>query len=269
MDETHRYRLDDLRRHAAAVGAAAGLARDRAAALAGHLLWYDAACAAHLGIRLLPEWLDRIERGEVDPHAEARIGHEHPATALLDGRNGLPPLILSHAARVAGEKARELGVGFVRVGNIQPVASAAEIAAELAVGPTVAVVLGPRPSWTLALPSSEGLPAVFDTGLNADGADESVSRPSWVDAIAPWAFALVPDGDWLILALTVTTLEPLATFHDRVGASLKSSDAIGALRPDAWSVHRRKAREHGVPVDADTRAALRRHAERLGVTPLG
>lgn len=272
MGQTHRYRLDDLRRHAAALGAAAGLAPDRAAALAGHLLWYDTAGFPRLGIARLPDVLDLIGRGEIDPHSEARVSLEHPATAIIDGRNGVPSLALARAAAIAAEKAREVGVGITRVTHVRPLESAAEIAAEVALGPTVAVIVGPRPSWTLAMPTAEGLPLVLDTDLTTTGrADKRGKRPAWVETLAPWSSVLAPDGGYLVLALAVNALEPLTTFHERVASARgEAADlAPGVLQPAVWEAHRREVREQGLPIGADDLTRLKKLAQRLGVDPVG
>ena len=70
---THRYRWDDLRRFAAALGGAVGLDPARALALASHLLWFDAAGAARLGIATLPDWLEMMEGGQVDVRARGQV----------------------------------------------------------------------------------------------------------------------------------------------------------------------------------------------------
>ena len=259
-----RYRLDDLRRFAAALGAGAGLAPERAMALATHLLWFDAAGTPPFGIASLPVWLARIERGEVDPRAEGRIGAEHAASAVLDAQRGPAPLILSRAAGVAGEKAREVGVGLVRVTGLGPSGPAAAIAAELAIGPHVGLVLGPGPHQALALPTAEGLPLVFDSALTGEMPPPALSFPGFP---VPGSL-LAPEGGVLVVAAVVTAMEPLATFHERLDAAVKAlGDGPGRLLPGPWDDRRREVREHGVPLDGGVMAELRPRAERLGLEP--
>ncbi len=117
------------------------------------------------GVRTLPGWLRLLERHEVDPATQGTLGVEYPGTIHLDARNGLAPVILGRAMEIAVQKAREVGTGLVRVIHLNAAGPAAEIVAEAATGPMVALVLGPRPSWSLAVPTAAGLPAVFDTGL--------------------------------------------------------------------------------------------------------
>ena len=44
---------------------------------------------------------------------------ERSATAVFDGRHGIPLLVLDRAAGLATEKAREMGLGLVRVANLE------------------------------------------------------------------------------------------------------------------------------------------------------
>jgi LDH2 family malate/lactate/ureidoglycolate dehydrogenase len=253
-----RYRLDDLRRFAAALGAGVGLAAEPATGLATHLLWFDAAGAPRHGLATLPGWLERIERRQVDPGAQGQIGLEHAATAVLDGQGGLAPLILARAAGVAGEKARDTGLGLVRVTGLGPSGPAAPIAAELAIGPQVGLVLGPGPDQALALPSAEGLPLVIDSAL-----DQRPEIPA-----PPVSGLIAPERAIVVVAVAVTALESLATFHERLGAALKVlDDAPGRLLPGPWDDRRRAVRERGVPLDAEAMAALRRWADRLEIEP--
>jgi LDH2 family malate/lactate/ureidoglycolate dehydrogenase len=262
-----RYRLDDLRRLASALLAKVGVAPARASALATHLLWFDAAGVASFGIETLPAWLERLDSGQVDPVAEGRVTMERAATAAFDGQNGLPPLVLARAAGLAAEKARELGLGLVRVDQVGPMGPAAAVAADLAIGPFAAFFLGPGPSWALALPSEEGLPAVYDTALEGGkspgGARSSGPSP---DRIVPWAHLLVPEGGWLVGAVAVTAIEPLATLQERVGAEVKrGGEGPGRLLPTSWEGRRREAREHGVPIFNAAWKKLKRWADRFEV----
>jgi LDH2 family malate/lactate/ureidoglycolate dehydrogenase len=273
-----RYRVDDLRRLGASLGVAAGLSGTRAAALVGYLLWHDTAGAWAHGIRLLPRWLDRLEAGEVLPLEEGRITAEVATAAVLEARAGVGPLILGRAASIASDKARELGMGMVRVEQLGPFGPAAEIAANVALGPMIALVLGPGPSWTLALPMAGDLPAVFDTALQ----DAAVAIPAtpkkkgtapavvpMVASFAPWIAALAPPpGGWLVAVLAVAALESLSAFQERMEATLPDPEGPGQLLPEPWEARRRACREHGIELDNPTRDALRRRAAVLRLPPL-
>ena len=273
MTDLPLYRLDDLRRFATALGSALGIPPTRAAELASHLLWFDAAGLEDFGIATLPSWLERIEARSVEPGAVGRVTAERTSLVVLDGQNGIPPLILARAAELAVEKARDAGVGLVRVSHVGPTGPAAAVAAEMAVGPVAAVILGPGPSWSCAFPSAEGLPAVFDSALGPRPTKTTTRsrRPAAPDPdtmMAPWIAAMAPEGGWLVAAVAVAALESLATFHERVGATL---DAVqqwpGGLAPGPWEARRRIAREAGVPLAAEAMTPLTRWGERLGVEP--
>ena len=253
-----RHRLDDLRRLATDLASRVDVLPARASALATYLLWFDAAGASSHGIATLPDWLDRIERKEIDAKAEGRAGFEHSGTALFDAKNGLGPLALQAAAGVAAEKARDVGVGLVRVRNVGPTGPAGPIASGLAIGPFVALVVGPGPSLAIAAPTAEGLPALHDSALSGEGAD--------LGDYGPWVSSIVGGDGWLILAVSVPALEALGTFHERVGEALGlTARGSGPLRPGALEASRREARERGVTIEPEAEVRLARWAERLGV----
>lgn len=254
-----RLRLDDLRRLGTALGSAVGLSPHRAAALTMQLAWFDVIGAERFGLATLMGILEQIEQGEIDPEADGVIGAEHAATATLDGGRGVPTLVLARAASLASEKARDVGVGLVRVTGLGPLGSAAPLAAEMAIGPEAGLALGPQGAWSLALPSSEGLPVVFDSVLA--GPNPPAPPPS----VHPWSL-LVPEGGWLVVALAVAALEPLVVFHDRIDAVLRGeAEPPGWLLPAPWAARRQSVREQGVPFSNEALDGLRRGAHRLGV----
>lgn len=258
-----RLRLDDLRRFATALGEAAGLAPARASALANHLLWYDAAGFPAHGIAALPGWLDRIAAGTVDPRAEGKVlTPEHAATAILDGQSGVAPLLLARAAGIAVEKAREVGVGMVRVCHLSTSGPAAAVAAEVAVGPYHAIVVGAGGEVAMACPSPEGLPLVYDSGL-IPASTLGGGQPS--TALVAWAGVVLPEEGWLVAAVTVPALEPLASFHERQASASGKIQGEGWLRPVDWELRRRAAREQGVALESGVIESLRQHGGRLGV----
>src|SRR5262245_52127776 len=124
-----------MRRTASALLAGVGLAPARAFSLASYLLWFDAANAAPFGIGTLPDWLERLDAKEVDPSSEGRVARETIGTAVFDGGNGVAPLILARAGELATEKARDAGVGIVRVTAIKTAGPATAVSADMAVGP--------------------------------------------------------------------------------------------------------------------------------------
>jgi LDH2 family malate/lactate/ureidoglycolate dehydrogenase len=277
-----RYRLDDLRRLATALGSASGLPRATAQALSSHLLWFDAVGAANLGISSLPGWLDAIEAGRIDPRVDGFVRLERAALAVLDGKKGLPLIVLDRAGALAEEKARDVGAAWVRVTNIDATVSAAPVVAGIATGPFICIVVGPGGLLSVALPAPDGLPVIFDTALfanptpggkNGKAAQRGEPRrrltpslPAPIAQLATWAEVVAPNGDWLIGAVAVAELEPLATFHERVRTALSHSNVVrGQLAPSVWEARRREARERGIPIAAPVWKKLSRWGERLRV----
>lgn len=230
--------------------AASGLKPERAAALATLLLWFDTAGLPDFGVRTLPELLDRIARGEIDVKAEGKVGPERGATAVMNGQNGPPLLILERAGQIAVEKAREFGVGLVRVRGIGSVASAAAIVAEIAIGPMAAAAVGWNVAWSSAYPSAEGLPLVLDSAFS--------QNPS--PAILP----LLIEGEWLVQAIAVTATETLAVVQSRVSAAAAHADL--RLSPKHLEDHRRESFEHGIVLDEALVLDLKSRAKHLGVS---
>jgi LDH2 family malate/lactate/ureidoglycolate dehydrogenase len=69
------------------------------------------------GIIRLKWYMDRMHAGGINPHPTMRRLRDHPATALLDGDNGLGPVGGRMAMQLAIEKAATYGVGLVLMRN--------------------------------------------------------------------------------------------------------------------------------------------------------
>ena len=248
---------DELRHAATNLLLASGIKPERALRLADAYLWFDAAGLAGFGIAVLPDLLERIARGEIDPKAEPKVGPERAALAVLDGRGGPPLLTLARAAELASEKAREYGVGLVRVKGIGPVGSAASVVFGIAIGPAIGAAVGPGGAWSVALPTSDGLPLIADSALGSD--------PSLLSQFPPWSPMIGP-GEWIVQAISVPAMESLSSFHERVGAMAKAAPAT-ILLPSRLEALRRAARDRGATVSKATQIALKSWAERLGVSP--
>jgi LDH2 family malate/lactate/ureidoglycolate dehydrogenase len=288
---SHRYGFDELRRFAAAIGAAAGLSPPRSLALASHLLWFDAAGAPALGIATFPRWMEAIEGGQVNPRATGRVVSERTALAVFDGEKGPAPLILERAAELAVEKAREAAVGLVRIVGAGPVSSAAPVAAGIAVGPMAGWVVGPDRCWSMALPSEGGLPLVVDSGLSDDGTnkkpgssggagrrasdstkpkssppDGPIPAPTLLEGFWLGIESLVEERDWLVAAVSVPALEPFASYQERFAAGgRRMSPGLGRLLPEAWESRRRQVRQNGVVLEPEAWNSLAHWARRFSV----
>lgn len=249
--------LEDLRHFLTALAEAHGLSPARAVALARLLLWHDTAALPSFGAASLPDWLDRLQN-ELDPRSEGLILSEHPATAEIDAQRGLGPLILVRAAEIAVQKAREIGVGLVRVRNLGPQPVALFLAAELAIGPRLGLVLGPRGTWALGVPTAGGLPLVLGSDLG--------SSPHGLPALSrPLSLLLAPEPDWLVQAVSVPAFEPIEALHDRVSHWLAGNGSTPHLDPSEWDQRLTSARDRGLTLDRSAWEALSRLAARLNI----
>src|SRR5215469_6330643 len=65
------------------------------------------------GIARLPIYVQRLKSGAINKTPAIRIIEEAPATALIDGDNGMGHLVMRYAANLAVEKAQKNGIGWV------------------------------------------------------------------------------------------------------------------------------------------------------------
>lgn len=67
--------------------------------------------------RLKPIYIDRIDKGIMNPVTEIEVIKDKDATAVLDGHNGLGHVVSKKAMEMAIEKAKKYGIGMVAVRN--------------------------------------------------------------------------------------------------------------------------------------------------------
>jgi len=94
---------------------AAGLPGADAAIVAGLMAEADLVGADAHGVFRLPQYVRRLEGGAVNRTPAITVDRTAPATALVDGDNGMGHLVMRRAAEVAAELARGAGVGWVGV----------------------------------------------------------------------------------------------------------------------------------------------------------
>src|SRR5712691_6923160 len=92
---------------------AAGLPSGDADILAGLMVEADLRGSDTHGVIRLPLYLRRLKAGGINPRPSIRIVQERPATALVDGDNGVGHLVMRFAAMTAIEKAKQAGVAWV------------------------------------------------------------------------------------------------------------------------------------------------------------
>src|SRR5436305_3389165 len=92
---------------------AAGLPREDAAVCARLMGEADLTGAEAHGVFRLPQYVRRLKAGGFNKRPTITVTRSAPATALIDGDNGMGHLVMSRAAETALALARETGVAWV------------------------------------------------------------------------------------------------------------------------------------------------------------
>jgi LDH2 family malate/lactate/ureidoglycolate dehydrogenase len=112
-----RTKISELQAFIARVLKCAGLPDKDADSVATLMAQADAQGSDGHGVFRLPQYVKRIQTGGINPRPEMRLLRDNPASAVLDGNNGMGHLVMSRAADIAIEKARNCGVGWVGACN--------------------------------------------------------------------------------------------------------------------------------------------------------
>jgi LDH2 family malate/lactate/ureidoglycolate dehydrogenase len=84
-----------------------------AAKIAELMLEADLTGADAHGVFRLPQYVQRLKLGSTNARPNIKVDRSAPATALVDGDNGMGHLVVARAAETAIELARECGVAWV------------------------------------------------------------------------------------------------------------------------------------------------------------
>lgn len=203
--------------------AGVGVPREDAAICADVLVTADKRGIDSHGInRLKPIYYDRIKAGILNPETTIEVVKEAPATAVLDGHNGMGMVVSKRAMEMAIEKAGKLGLGMVAVRNSTHYGIAGYYTlmatnagmigitgtnARPSIAPTFGVenMLGTNP-LTVGLPTDEDFPFVLDcaTSITQRGKIEVLAREG-----KPVPHGLVIGRDGSILTDAPKVLEAL------------------------------------------------------------
>lgn len=158
---------------------AAGLPEDESAILANTLVEANLRGVDSHGVMRLPQYVRRFSRITMEP---IRVVREQAAVAVLDGGHRPGQVVGVHAMRLAMEKARQTGVGFVTARHTNHFGAAAYYSmmaaregfigfAAATASPRIAPwggktpLLGNNP-WSVAVPFRPGFPLVVDMALS-------------------------------------------------------------------------------------------------------
>lgn len=115
MDEFKRVKVEKLFELMKRLFLANGLPEQDAHTAADALISADIRGIDSHGASRMPYYISKLKNGTVNPKPNIRILNELPATALLDGDDGLGPVVAKKAMEIAIEKAKNVGAGLVSV----------------------------------------------------------------------------------------------------------------------------------------------------------
>jgi len=113
-DSTRRIPAVTLRAFLIDALRACGLSESDAATVAGAMLEADLTGSDAHGVFRLPTYVREFKRGAINPKAVMRVVERGPATALVDGDRGMGHVVMTYAANLAVDLARQSGVGQAR-----------------------------------------------------------------------------------------------------------------------------------------------------------
>ena len=112
-EATRRFSAASLKSFLTDVFRASGLPDADAATVAWGMLEADLTGSDAHGVFRLAGYVRQLKRGVFNPRASITVLERSPATALIDGDQGLGHVVMSYAARLAIELARVSGIGWV------------------------------------------------------------------------------------------------------------------------------------------------------------
>jgi L-2-hydroxycarboxylate dehydrogenase (NAD+) len=115
MAEPKRVQVEKLFELMKKLFAANGLPEKDAATAADALIAADIRGIDSHGASRLPYYLMKLKNKTVNSKPNIKIVQELPATALIDGDDGLGPVVAKYAMELAIKKAKETGAGLVSV----------------------------------------------------------------------------------------------------------------------------------------------------------
>lgn len=117
MSETIRYSKEELLHFTASLLQKIGCPQADAKQAAKVLVSADLRGVDSHGVARLSGYVRLHEKGRLNANPEIKITHETPSTAVVDGDLGLGLVVGPHAMKVALEKAKNVGSGWVAVKN--------------------------------------------------------------------------------------------------------------------------------------------------------
>jgi LDH2 family malate/lactate/ureidoglycolate dehydrogenase len=207
--------VEDLRRIAADLLAAAGVPAHHAALVVDGLVEADIEGQSPHGLLLLPMYIDHIMAGSVAPAGEGRIASDTSTSIVIDAENALGQITSESAVALCIARAGEHGVAAVAVRNGFHFGTTSRWARRIANAGNIGIVMSntrplmPAPGGAervvgnnpiaFAVPTATGVPIVADLALSA-GAMMKIR-------LAEASSETIPDG-WATDAEGIATTDP-------------------------------------------------------------
>jgi LDH2 family malate/lactate/ureidoglycolate dehydrogenase len=203
-----RFRAEDLQQYGVQVLVALGVPEEDAAAVTSCLLMADLQGITSHGLVRLPVYARRLEAGVVKSRPSMTFEGEGQAVGLLDGDNGLGPVVGCTAMRKAIATAERCGLGlvFVKRSNhygaaayyVKMATDAGLIGATVSNAPPNMAAFGGKTRFLGTNPLGVGLPT-RDVPIIFDMATSVVARGKIIVAAQqkqpiPLGWAVDPDG---------------------------------------------------------------------------
>ncbi|NMB16370.1 MAG: Ldh family oxidoreductase [Firmicutes bacterium] len=112
-----RISADELRKLSIDIFTRAGVPKPAAVRVSEHLVSSNLAGVDSHGAIRIPQYVQRIRDGEIDPSAQSEIVNETPSTALIDGHWAFGQVVAFDAVQLAIDKAKAQGISIVSVRN--------------------------------------------------------------------------------------------------------------------------------------------------------
>ena len=200
---------------------AARLPADDAAIVAKRMVEADIIGADGHGVFRLPQYIRRLQAGGVNARPEIRIDRTGPATARIHGDNGMGHLVMTQAAELAVELARETGVAWVGTAHSNHSGAA---------------------SVYVDIPVRAGMIGIYSAVASAN------HMPPWggVESLLgtnPLAIGLPLEGEPPIMLDFATTVVSYGT--------VKGKELRGEAMPEGWMVEKATGRPLTDPARSD------------------
>lgn len=207
--ESRRYRHEDLFEYGCRVLERLDVPTEHAHEVAGCLIKAELRGVDSHGMVRLPVYARRVKAGVVKTRPDIRLLSSATAAALVDGDNGLGPVVGARAMEAALDLARKHGTGFVGVRHsnhfgpaayyVEKAVSRGCIGLAISNAPANMAPFGGRTRFLGTNPVAVGIPAGREDPLIFDASTSVVARGKIIVAAhtgeaIPEGWAIDPDG---------------------------------------------------------------------------